>query len=604
MTRWAAWLLAALLAGAVAPVAAQVDAPQKVLRYAFRTAETGFDPAQINDLYSRIVTAHLFEGLYGYDPLARPSRVYPLTAAALPEHSADFRTWTVKLRPGIHFADDPVFKGARRELTAADYVYSFKRFADPKVKSPAWTWIEQFDFVGLAELRKDVLEHKRPFDYDRPIEGLRELDRYTLQFRLRRADPRFLTSGLATGDLTGAVAREVVEFYGDDITAHPVGTGPFVLKQWRRSSFIALERNPTYRERYYDAEPAADDLGGQALLARLKGRRLPMLDRVEISIIDEEQPRWLSFLQGGADLIEMLPFQFVSEAMPHGKLAPAMAKRGMQGYQRVRADVQLTFFNFDNPLLGGYTPDKVALRRALCLAVDVDSEIRLARRGQAIPAQSPVVPHTWGYDPAFKSENGEYSPARAKALLDMYGYVDRDGDGWRDMPDGSALQLQMATQPDQDSRQLDEQWKRDMTAIGVRIAFVPAKWPENLKNARNGKLMMWRVGLSAADPDGLGSLRRYHSTQIGGWNMARFKLPAFDAVYDRIDTMPDNPERKALFAEANKLAAAYAPYKNHVHRIYTDMAQPWLIGYRSPLFWLDFWQYMDVDLDEKARRTR
>ena len=476
-----------------AATASEPGTTKKVLRYAFTVAETGFDPAQISDIYSRTVTPHIFEALYQYDPLARPAKFRPLTAVGMPEISADFKVWTVRIQPGIFFADDEAFKGKKRELVAEDYVYSFKRFADPAVKSPAWTWLADFEFIGLAELRKLALDSKTPFNYDRPIEGLRALDRYTVQFHLAKPSPRFISS-MAGSDLVGGVAREVVEFYGDKITAHPVGTGPFRLVQWRRSSFIALERSPFYREVFYDAEPAADDAVGQALLAKFKGRRLPMIDRVEISIIEEQQPRWLTFLQNKSDFLESVPAEFIELAMPGGKVAPHLAKRGIQGYRMVRSDGAVTLFNMEDATVGGYTPDKVALRRAIGLGVDLQAEIQRVRRGQAIPAQSPVVPNTWAYDPKFKSENGDYNPARAKALLDMFGYVDRNGDGWRDMPDGSPLILKKATQPDQQSRQLDDLWRRDMKALGIRIEFVPAKWPENLKAARAGKLMMWGVG--------------------------------------------------------------------------------------------------------------
>jgi ABC-type transport system substrate-binding protein len=593
MRRIAGWLLcAALLAGGAGQ--AQPGSSPKTLRYAFRVAETGFDPAQVNDLYSRTVTPHIFEGLYHYDHLARPAKIKPLTADGMPEVSADFRTWTVRIRPGIRFADDPAFDGKARELVAADYVYAIKRFADPRVRSPTWTYWDQFGIEGLAELRRRALDGKAAFDYDRPVDGVQALDRYTLRFRLAQPRPRFLEA-LAVGDLFGAVAREVVERYGDQIPAHPVGTGPFRLAHWRRSSLTVLERNPHYREMRYDAEPAAGDAEGQALLARFKGRRLPMVDRVEISIIQEEQPRWLSFLNGQHDLLELVPPEFIDAAMPNGKVAPNLARRGVQGYRVVRPDIQIVLYNMEHPDIGGYTPERIALRRALNLAYDLEREIRLVRRGQAIPAQSPVLPHTVGFDARFKSENGDHDPARAKALLDMYGYVDRDGDGWREQPDGSPLVLQMATQPDGLSRQYSEVRKKDMDAIGVRIEFLPAQWPENLKAARNGKLMMWMVGLSAAAPDGQPSLARYHSKQIGGQNMARFRLPAFDAVYERMEVMPHGPEREALFEQAKMLAVAYAPYKSLVHRIVSDMAHPWLVGYRRPLFWQDWWHMVDID---------
>ena len=575
--------------------AAAAAAPQKVLRYAFPIAEAGFDPAQIVDIYSRTITAHIFEGMYRYDPLARPSKVQPLTAQAMPESSPDFRVWTVKIKPGIYFMSDPAFKGSKRELVAQDYVYAYKRFADPAVKSPAWTWLETFTFIGLAELRKQALDSKKPFDYDQPIEGIRALDRYTIQFSMKDPSPRFVTGALAASDLAGGVAREVVEFYGDTIAAHPVGTGPFKLVQWRRSSLIALERNPEYREVLYAAEPAADDAEGQAILARLKGRRLPMVDRVEVSIIEETQPRWLSFLQKGSDFIENVPAEFITLAMPGGKVAPNLAKQGVQGYRMVRADIAFTFFNMEDPVVGGYTPDKIALRRAIGLAVDTEREIRLIRRGQAIVAQSPVMPHTYGYDPQFRSENGEYSLARAKALLDLYGYTDKDGDGWRDMPDGSPLVLKRSTTPDQVNRQLDEQWARNMKAINVRIEFLTAKFQENLKATRSGKLMMWSLGTTAADPDGQGTFQRYDSRQLGGQNYARFKLPAMDQLYERMDALPDGPERLALMKDAMRLSVVYAPYKTHVHRYISDMAHPWVIGYRRPVFWQEFWQYLDID---------
>ena len=587
----AALLAAALLGAALTAAAAE---PLKTLRYAFRVAETNFDPAQVIDIYSRTVTPHIFEGLYGYDHLARPAKIKPVTAAALPEVSDDFRTWTVRLQPGIYFADDPAFKGERRELTAADYVYSFKRFADPALKSPTWTGLAQQGIVGLDWLRQQALDTRRPFDYDRPIEGLRALDRYTLQFRLQAPRPRFLQT-LATGDLYGAVAREVAEAYGPNIGAHPVGTGPFQLKSWRRSSLIVLERNPGYRERVYEAEPAADDVEGQALLARFAGRRLPMIHRVEISIIEEDQPRWLSFLQGQHDLIEQTPAEFIELAVPNGRIAPNLAKQGISAHSIVRADVYYVLFNMEHPVVGGLAPANVALRRAIGLALDVPREIARIWRGQAIPAQSPLMPGTTGFDPTFKSEVGDHDPARAQALLDLYGWTDRDGDGWRDQPDGQPLLLEITTQTDAQSRAIDDLRRKNLTDIGLRVAYKPAKWPENLKAARSGHYMLWRVGGSAAAPDGLPSLARYHSKQIGGQNMGRFVLPAFDALYERMEIIPDGPERQALFHQAKLLAAAYAPYKPLIHRIVTDLTRPQLTGYRRTLFWQDWWHMIDIE---------
>ena len=594
---WLELTLAAALAGGFAQApAADTPAKPKVFRYAFRVAETGFDPARISDLYSRTVTPHIFDSLYTYDHLARPAKVIPLTAVDMPEVADQFRSFTISLKPGIYFADDPAFKGQRRELVAADYVYSLKRFADPAVKSPAWGEIEEMAILGLGEQRKQALKDRAPFDYDRELPGLRTLDRYTLQIRIAEPRPR-LVERLADGSLYGAVAREVVQAYGEQTAAHPVGTGPFVLKSWRRSSEIVLARSPSYRESHYEdeAHPEPEDAEGQALLARFKGRRLPMVDEVAVAIIEENQPRWLSYLNKQFDMIERVPEEFVSTAMPGGKLAPNLAAQGMVGFRTLSPDVLLTMFNMEDPVVGGYAPEKVALRRAINLAMDIQREITVPRRGQGIPAQSLTVPHTTGYDAKFKSEMSEYSPAKARALLDLYGYIDRDGDGWRELPDGSPLVLVRATQPDATQRQLDEVMQKNMTAVGLKMEFRPAKWPENLKAAQAGKLMMWGVGSLASQLDGQGALQRVYGPSSGGANLARFKNAEFDAIYDRLSLLPDGPERDALFLRAKRIAVAWAPYKNHLHRWVTDISQPWFSGYRRPLFWNRWWHLIDVD---------
>jgi ABC-type transport system substrate-binding protein len=604
MLRTWVWVLAALAALQVPAAAADTArAPAiKVLRYAFPAAESGFDPAQVTDLYSNTVLVHIFEAPLEYEYLAQPARIRPNTAAALPEISADYKHFVFRIRPDIYFADDPAFGGKRRELTAQDYVYSIKRHYDPRWKSGKLYQLESERIVGLSELRREAIDNKRPFDFDRDVEGLRVLDRYRFEVRLAATSPRFHHL-FAEPAVTGAVAREVVEFYGDRINEHPVGTGPFRLAEWRRSSRMVLERNPGYRDVRYDEHPPAGDTRREAIAAALKGKRMPMVDRVEIAVIEEPQPRWLSFLSDEQDVVERIPDQFCESAIPNGHLAPHLAKRGIQMVRYQRNDVAVSYFAMENPVVGGYTPDKVALRRAISLAVDVDREIRLARYGQAIPAQSHIAPQVWGYDPAFKSEMSEFDRAKARALLDLYGYVDRDGDGWRDQPDGSPLVIEYATSPDATFRALYEQWDINMRAIGVRMVPVIRQWPEHLKASRAGKLMMWGVGWSGG-PDGEAFMVLGYGPNKGQANHARFDLPAYNDVYERQRVLPDGPERAALLDEAKRLMVAYMPYKVHVHRIWTDLSQPWVTGYHRNVFVREFWKYVDVDMDERARRGR
>jgi ABC-type transport system substrate-binding protein len=585
-----AGLLAAPALNAEPPA---VDGGRRVLRYAFPSAETGFDPAQVSDLYSRIITAHIFCGLYRYDCLYRPFLIKPDVAEGMPEVSPDLRQFTVRIKPGIFFADDPAFKGRRRELIAQDFVYSFKRFVDPVNKSPIFSSVREAGFVGLEPLRERSLKDKTPFDYDTEIEGLRALDRYTIRFTTREPRPR-LVYMLASNDLFGAVAREVVETYGEKIMEHPVGTGPFRLVQWRRSSLIVLERNPGFRDVRYDGEAAPDDADGQAIAKRLAGRQLPMVDRVEVSVINESQPRWLSFLTNKFDWVAV-PLEFSTLAAPNGQLAPNLQRRGIGLRRIVNPDRTLFYFNMEDPVVGGYTPDKVALRRAISLGTDVRREIQLMRRGQAVPAQPIVAPGTWGYDPNLKTENSDFDPARAKALLDLFGYVDRNGDGWRELPDGKPLTIEYASQPDPLSRQMDELWKKNMDALGIRLSIRTGQWAEQLKAARAGELQIWQLGYSAANPDSQDGLGVLYGPASGGQNLARFKHKRFDEIYVQMQGLPYGPERLALLREAQRIVVAFMPHRYNVHRILTDLTHPWLIGYRRPTFSQAFWQYVDID---------
>jgi len=572
---------------------------EKVFRYAFPAAETGFDPAQLSDLYSRILTANMFDALYTYDYLARPLTIKPNLAAGMPEVSSDFKTFTVKLKPGVYFSDDSAFKGGKRELLASDVVYTYKRIFDPKNKSPSVSGLREEKIIGMEALRDQATKTGK-FDYDREIEGLRALDKYTVQFKLGEVRPRFLEA-LTDPGIFGIVAREVVEAYGDRIMEHPVGTGPFKLSEWRRSSKITLVRNPNYRDDYFEATPPADSPLAQQVYAQMKGRKLPQVDKVEVSIIEEPQPRWLAFLGHEQDMMERLPAAYVNVAIPQNKLAPNLQKRGIQMQRNLLGDVTFSYFAMENPIVGGYTPDKIALRRAIAMGQNSAEEVRLPRRGQAIVAQGPIMPLTSAYDPHMRSEMGVFDRPKAMALLDLFGYTDKDGDGWRDLPDGQPLTLEYATTTSADSRELNEIWKKNMDAIGIRVAFKYGQWPELLKASRNGKLMMWGLGLGGGSPDGAGVLSLGYSQSKGQQNHARFSLPEYDEIYQKINQLPDGPERKELVDKAIKILVAYMPYKFITHRIGTDLTHPWVQGYvRNPIA-RDFWKYIDIDLQKAAK---
>jgi ABC-type transport system substrate-binding protein len=197
------------------------------------------------------------------------------------------------------------------------------------------------------------------------------------------------------------------------------------------------------------------------------------------------------------------------------------------------------------------------------------------------------------------------SVARAKAILDQYGYVARHGERWRSNPDGSPLVIEFSTMPDQHSRVMDEIFKKSMDTLDIRCVFKVAKWPDQLKAARAGNYMIWWLGLSAGGPDPSDGMMQAYGPSAGGENLSRFKLAAFDALYLQQDRLPDGPERLALLQQMNEILTAYAPMKFISHRFTLDLTYPWVKYYRRWAFTQsEFWRYVDIDQALKDKTLR
>jgi ABC-type transport system substrate-binding protein len=581
----------------VAVIAQTAYAPDKnkVIRYAFEIAETSMDPHKVSDVYSTIVHNAIFDTPLRYDYLARPLKAVPNTLAAMPEVSDDYRNYIFRVKPGIYFADHEVFGGKKRELVAEDYVYSLKRLFDPTLSAPLLAEVDGY-IVGSEEFIKRVRKANK-MDYDTPLEGLRALDRYTFQIKLNDPKPGFIFA-LTDCRVSCAVAREVVEKYGADIGSHPVGTGAYKLTSWKRASRMVFEHNPNFREAYFEGEPAADDKIGQEILARMKGKRLPQVHRFEVAIVEERQPRYLAFLNNEFDVMWLFPEDFANISFPGNVIAPGLKKQGIQMQQIAALDIHFVYFNMEDPIVGGYTNDKIALRRAISLGYKTEDEINIIRKGQAIPANTPYAPGVQGYDANFRTNIGEYDPAKSKALLDLFGYKDIDGDGYREMPDGKPLVLLYYSTPTERDKQYDELWTRSMDAIGLKLQVRKGKWPDHLKESNAGKLMMWQLGGSATTPVADTWLQTYYGPNSGfKGNRSRFQLAAYDKLFEASEKLGDTPERTKLYQEMARLLTAYAPMKVNVHRILTDLYFPYVIGFRRPpVQSQSWWRFVDVDV--------
>ncbi|MGE5169586.1 MAG: ABC transporter substrate-binding protein [Rudaea sp.] len=570
--------------------------PAKTLRVAFSIAETSFDPPFASDAASDGIIANVFDTMLDYDYLARPVVLVPRALEAMPTVEDDGRMYVCRVRKGIYFTPDAAFKGRPRELTAADFAYAFKRVLDPAVKSP-WLWLIEGKLEGGDAAQAKARRDGR-FDYDAPLAGLEVVDRYTLRIRLVRPDLRF-PYVLAMAAMA-AQAREVVEAYGADIGAHPVGTGPFRLGEYRRSARIVLEANAAYRETYYTPAgpiPAAS----RAVAKALQGKRLPQASRIEISIIEEGQARWLAFLNREVDFLDILPADFTEQALDaNGRLLPWLADRGIVHDVLLRPNTWWVYFNMEDPVVGGYSREKIALRRAIGMAYDNAEAIRVLLKGRAVPAFGPIPPDIAGYDPSLRTDAQIYDPALARALLDRFGYEDRDGDGYREAPDGKPLTIERWSTPNSAARQGDELWKKNMDAIGLRLVIKKDRVPELRKMARLGKIPMRGDGWNADYPDAENFMQLLYGPS-GPENSARFNLPEFNRLYERARALPDSPERTQLFDRMTRLVIAYAPWRMTYHLLEDSVRHPWIGTYVPHPIRSQWWQYIDVDSALRAR---
>ena len=577
---------------------------RKVLRLAFQSAESKLDPQAESDSGSGAINDNIFDALLQYDYLARPARLQPRTAAALPEVNADGTVYTLRVKPGIVFSPDPAFGGKPRELTAADYVYSIKRLLDPKLRSQ-WLFLVDGKIKGAAEVIA-AARKSGAFDYDLPMEGLRALDRYTLRITLNATD--FAFGYILAMPPTAAVAREVVERYGADFAFHPVGTGPYVIKDWVRNSRVSLEASPTYRGQVFETAGGPDE-ESRRIAANLRGKVLPLIGRIDIFIIEEPQPRWLAFLNEEHDYIRPLPDEFANLAMPGGQLAPNLARRGITATADEEAWVTYTTFNMAPTIdgkpndLGGYTPERVGLRRAMAMAYRADDQVAILDKYQSVRTHTFLPPVVTGHVAGFVSPTLEYNVPKARALLDMYGYLDRDGDGCREKPDGTRLRIDHAYYPTSRERERNKLWKASMDDIGICMTFDKVEQlPELRKQARTGRVQMFSYGWIADYPDGENFLQLFAGKTIGQANYAMFDLAEYNALYAQAIRLPEGPERAALYQKMVKLVLVYVPWMVETYKAYHVLVQPWVKNLRKHPFGHEPWRYLDIDLALAPRR--
>jgi ABC-type transport system substrate-binding protein len=572
-------------AAALASTASAAAEGGKVLRLAINELET-LDPQQYAESPSFEVLRAIYEGLYQFDYLADPPRLVPVTAAALPEISADGKTWVMRLQHGIYFTDDPAFKGVRRELTADDYVYSIKRWLDPN-SARGGAPITAALIVGAREALDEARKNGGRWNLDRPIEGIRALDRYTVQLTL--TEPNYpIIDGLVT---QGAVAREVVEARGGDLRTYAVGTGPFKLREWKRGNRLVLDVNPRYRG------VAFPQTGSGELARAMQGAPFPRVSAIELMIIEEDGTRLLEFDRGNIDLM-VLRSEVAMRLIDQDHLKSAYAGRGIQWFRVPEPYLSSLYFNLRDATVGGMDTPHVALRRAVSLSLDVDELVKVVYAGQALPANQLAPPGVVGHDPALP-KRPPYDPAAARAVLDRYGYK-IGGDGFRTLPDGSPLTLDILLRSAAISREVQTLFKKNLEAVGLRTKFTISPFQDAVKDLTSGHFQMW-FGAFGGTPTASGIFSQLYGKASPQINVSQFSQPDYDAAFERFGRTSDPAERLAAARRMTEIERTYVPTIPLIFRLENWFAQPWLAGFRPNRF-DNYWKYLDVDPSKRPVR--
>lgn len=580
-----------LLAGAVAVALAMTGCTKKrfdekdtTLNLSIPANVKGLDPINANDQYSATVIAQMYEGLLQYNYLKRPFVLEPKLAAAMPEISKDGLTYTFKLKPGVKFHDNAAFKdGKGREVTAQDFIYSWKRLADPRNTSEGF-WILDGKIKGLNEWAAAVKAEKA--NYDTPVEGLSAPDAHTLVVKLTGVYHQL--GYVLTMPFAAVVPREAVDKYGKEILNNPVGTGPFMLEKasdWVRNSKITLKKNPNYRQDLYPTTGEASD-ESKGLLADA-GKPMPFADQLVFSEIVESQPRWQNGLKGNFDWFDIPKDNYESAVKNKTEIAPELGAKAMKLDITPGLDVTYIGFNLLDPVLG----KNKSLRQAMSMAHDTDTYISKFLNGRGIAAQGPVPPGIEGNEASYKNPYAQFDLAKAKALLAKAGF-----------PDGKGLpELTYEGLSDTNARQNAEFFAQQMAQIGIKVKINSNTWPQFQEKIKSQKAQIFGIAWGADYPDAQNFFQLFYSkNKSPGPNDTSFNNAEFDKVYEASLRLPPGAERTKLYLKLRDIVAEESPWIFNAHRLGYKIVHGWVKNFKWTEVGYDYPKYIRVDSKARA----
>lgn len=538
-----------------------------------------FDPIRGSTVYENRMSSQVYETLLQYKYLKRPFELEPLLLEEMPTRSEDGLTWSFKLKKGVHFHDDPCFPdGKGRELVATDVIYSWKRMADQKSDSKVW-WLIKDTIKGFDEFHAEQ-NAADTFDYSADVEGMQIKSDYEFDVTLRKPATRFQWT-LAMFQM-GIVPREAVEKYGSKFGLHPVGTGPFLMKEddWQKGVKITFRRNPNYHECYFPEEHMPEDEENGLHLGA--GQRLPILDEVQVEFLQQDQPMWLKFQNEDLDYCQV-PAEFYEEVFNKrtGKLLPDVRKKGITSSPVALLDFIFRGFNMEDELLGGYTDKKRALRQAICLALDWDEQNEAFYNGLNIVYDGPIPPSLAGHPDDHNFADSFRGPdlPRARELLAEAGY-----------PEGKGLaRIDYYLSKGRNSKGQSEMMTRQLKEIGIDINVILVDFSTLIQKVDNKNAPFFSFAWGSDYPDGENNLALFYGpNESPGSNHFNYKNAEYDKLYDQISAMPPSDERTAIYNKMTAMLLKDCPYAGSMARTRFYIIQP-RMKYFKPVETFENW---------------
>lgn len=572
---------------------------KRVLRVIVRADVGGMDPIFLDSQYDSATSAQVIEPLLEYDYLKRPLSLRPLLLRKMPDVSNKGLTYTFQLKKGIYFHDDPCFpKGKGRELVAKDVLYSFKRMANRAVRPRGW-WVFSKRIVGFDKYRSEQYERvskkKLPFDIDAPVEGFKLLDRYRFQIKLVKPFPQLLF--LLAFQKTGIVPREAVEYYGKQgrgsFSQHPVGTGPYTLKEWRKGLRLVFRRNPKYKHSFYPTAKSANAKDKQEGRHLDAGKPLPMSDILEVNIFQMDQPAWLKFRVGDLDYVQVAaeywPGVFYASGPKKGQLRDHIKKEGLRAYPVPLLDFIYHGFNFKDPIVGGYGKRARYLRLAMAHALDLYERNRRFYNSKNVVYQGVIPPGLSGYG----GPRPKPDLKKAREYLVKAGY-----------PEGKGLPpLTVSTSSSSNAKEQSELFIRQMARIGVRVRFEFMTFPQLSRKLRSAQTQIFSLAWGSDYPDAENNLALFWGPNSApGSNSWNYNNPVYNKLYEKARVMMPSPQRAKLYRRMNQILIDDAVVLGSMARTRSYLANKRLKNLKPNETMSTFWKYLRVPKFRSKRR--